>query len=816
VRAAVYFALYCLPPLSLAQEEQSPLQEILVTATRREQTIEQVPYNLTAISGDELKRDGTTDLASLSREVPALSIVDFGARNAISQVPIIRGLNAGPIGASLVPPAQSPVATYIGNSPIAGYFHLDDVRRIEVLRGPQGTLYGAGALGGAIRIIPNSPEIGVQSGNLSVSAGAVAHAGAPAWQVSGMMNVPISDVLAFRASADYKYDPGFIDAYGLVERTGSAFTSPPTLADPADPVHSSAIYTSRKDWNFQRTFTGRSSLLWKPNEGFNAELAFMVSHVAGDGAPETNSFFEGGPYGADPKVTFPKGGDYTVFKLVDEPYKRTTSLTSLDMTYDAGFATFSSTSSYYRTRGVTPIDTTFNTFAFTPYEVYYTGNPVSPHFIAENDFQDTDETFTQEVRLVSKPEAGKPIDYVAGAFFETQDRTNIWDYLVPGTHAYSVAQGCTAPYSFGASFPNCLVPVGPDGATAYYQRFVQHFKDKSLFGEVTWHMTDRAQLTLGGRRFWQDFAGSQPAQSYPFSYLVGTGTDKTSTAANIWKVNPSYEYAKDQHVYATWSQGFRRGGENAFPIGGPLGESPTLLTYQPDKTTNYEVGFKGRFADGINYSFAMFDIEWDKPQIVANTPHTGWEIVYNANKAASRGFEFESSGPLFLPHFSYVAGFAYADAKLTQNFSLPANDGTGTIVPGLVGGRSGTPLPGSPKTSAAVTLNYDRLLSGGYSLTVSLNATYTGSLLFALPTTLTSTSNATGFPIPSYTLANLSASFGRKPWRLQAYATNLADRRVNYTTPTIDSTGAPIVGKLFDNTVINRPREIGLRLLYEF
>ena len=194
------------------------------------------------------------------------------------------------------------------------------------------------------------------------------------------------------------------------------------------------------------------------------------------------------------------------------------------------------------------------------------------------------------------------------------------------------------------------------------------------------------------------------------------------------QVNPSYEYAPNQYVYALWSQGFRRGGANSVPESGIFEESPLLRTYQPDKTNNYEAGLKGRFDNGLSYAFAIFDITWDKPQISSSLP-SGNLAVYNANTAASRGFELESTGPTPIPKLSYSVGFAYADAKLTSNFSLPANNGTGTIVPGLLSGQSGEQLPGSPKNSFSAGLIYDAGLTPGYDLTLSCNGVYRSAVL---------------------------------------------------------------------------------------
>ena len=311
VTAAVLFALYGVPhPVSAQQVDSADqLQEITVTATRRELALEEVPYSLSVVSSDDIERSGSTDLASLAKDVPGLSMFDFGARLSAATTPIIRGLNG--TGESVTRPfrtfEQSPVGTYIGNSPIQGYFQLDDIQRIEVLRGPQGTLYGAGALGGAIRIIPNSPQLDLFSASIDASGGDLAHSSGHPYTVGSTLNIPIGDTLAVRLTGKYAYEPGFIDVYGLVKRTGSPFYGAPVLADPADPVNSPAIYSGKNDWNDQNTFTGRASLLWKPMDKFSAELAFIFSNLNGNGGPETNTMYPGGAIFHRPSRHIPRG-----------------------------------------------------------------------------------------------------------------------------------------------------------------------------------------------------------------------------------------------------------------------------------------------------------------------------------------------------------------------------------------------------------------------------------------------------------------------------------------------------------------------------
>lgn len=816
--AAVLLALYGTPsgvhaqqaPASTPAAEQGELAEITVTANRREETLESVPYSLSVVSGDELARSGVTDIASLANEVPGLAYYDFGARQSGATVPIIRGLNASDIAVqnrSFRTFEQSPVGTYIGNSPFDGYLQLDDISRVEVLRGPQGTLYGAGALGGALRIIPNSPKLGTWAGSIEGSAGYLKGAGKAAYTSTAMVNVPIGDTLAVRASAKYAYEPGYINAYGLLKRTGDPFTGIPVLADPGDPINSPGIFYGKHDWNDQNSFTGRVSALWKPIEPFSAEVAFIYASTNGDGGPYANPSFPGGPYAIDPRITFPAGGTNQTFSAVDQQYWRRTTLASADLSYDAGFATVSSTTSYATTKGFTASDGTYIIGLISEFNIsnYYGGVPQNPRFIQPGLFNDSAHTFDQELRLVSKTSPDAMFDYVVGLFYEDQTRVGGWFNPNPGSPERAIQQGCTAPYYAGATFPNCLLSEGP-GDENFVQVDTQHFTDKSEFGELTWHFIQNGQITAGFRHFEQQFTDAQSYLVYTFDTLIPASPHNAPASKNTWKVNPSYQYAPDQYVYAIWSQGFRRGGANSVPPAGLYKESPLLASYKPDSVNNYEAGLKGRLAGGLNYTFAIFNINWEKPQISSTLPD-GNLAVYNANTARSRGFEFEARGPLLLPGLTYSVGGAYADAKLTSSFSLPANEG-GVITPGAITGSSGNTLPGSPKSSLAATFTYDHPVAAGYDLAVSLNGTYRSAThLFLNPPLSQYVSKA-------YALANLSAALSHNGWHTGVYITNLFDKRT-ILAPFIpnDFTNG---GGLIQNNTYNPPREIGVKIGYSF
>jgi iron complex outermembrane recepter protein len=820
VSAAVLFALYGVPHVAAAQQQtaaaetpsstSAELAEITVTATRRELALEAVPYSLSVVSGEDLARNGVTDLASLANEVPGLAYYDFGARQSGAEVPIIRGLNASDNavqGRSFRTFEQSPVGTYIGNSPFDGYVQLDDIQRVEVLRGPQGTLYGAGSLGGALRIIPNAPQLGAFSGSIDASAGYLQGADQASHTVSAVLNVPLGDTLALRATGKFAYQPGYVDVYGLLERTGSPLTGIPVLADPGDPVNSPGVFYGKHDWNDQNSFTGRVSLLWKPTESFNANLAFIYANTNGDGGPWANPSYPGGAYPLDPRITFPPGGNNQTFSAVDQQFYRRTTLSSADLSYDAGFATLSSTSTYATTNGWTMSDGTYVIGNIKDFDIqnYYAGNPVNPRFIQPGLFTDTERTFDQEIRLVSKTGPDSMFDYVFGLFYEDQTRVGGWFNPNPGSPERAVAQGCTAPYYYGSAFPNCLLSTGP-GDENFVQVDTQNFSDKSEFGEFTWHFTSNGQITFGGRHFEQQFTDSQSYLVYTYDTLIPATPHHSPASKNTWKINPSYQYAPGQYVYAIWSQGFRRGGANSVPLVGIYQESPKLASYAPDSVNNYEAGLKGRFENGFSYTVAIFDIHWDKPQISSTLPD-GNLAVYNANAALSKGVEFEARGPLFLPGLSYSIGGAYADATLTSSFSLPANEG-GVVTPGAITGTAGEQLPGSPKVSASLTFNYVHTLVPGYDFNSSLNGIYRSTVpLFLTPPN-------SQYHSQGYALANLSATVIHNPWRTGLYVTNLFDKRADLS-PFVPN-GFTDGGGLIQNNVYNLPREVGIKIGYSF
>ena len=251
------------------------LDEIVVTANRRSQSVLDVPYNISALTGATLEAAGVTNLTSIARLLPGVSIPDVGQRaNSSNSLIIIRGMNVNdPVNSAYLPWGSVPtVSTYIDDVPLYVNLKLDDIQRVEVLRGPQGTLYGSGAVGGTVKIVHNQPDLKAFSAELSMDGSKTDHASQDSYGVKGVLNVPLSPTLGFRMSAGFDRTAGFINAANAVVFTPH---QQPVLADPANPVTSGLTYQTLNHIDDARSLGLRTTLLWKPAAGFDVTLAYQ-------------------------------------------------------------------------------------------------------------------------------------------------------------------------------------------------------------------------------------------------------------------------------------------------------------------------------------------------------------------------------------------------------------------------------------------------------------------------------------------------------------------------------------------------------------
>ncbi len=681
VAAAVLTALYG-KPVGAADEA---LEEVVVTASRRAVSVQDLPISITAVTGEMLDKSGIEDIAGLAHSVAGVNYTDkgpFGGVNGSGL--IIRGLNseatAGQL--ALASPVVPPVATYIDETPLFVNLRLMDLDRVEILRGPQGTLYGSGSLGGTIRFVQNAPDPSGFDSKGEVGLSKTAHTHALNEDVNGMVNLPLSDTFAVRLNASWTDDAGFINQPNLYLLNGSGV---PVSSDPLHALTAAPVKYSQDGVNSYEYRTARVSALWKPNEDLRAQLSYYYQTASAGGFPyvATSSLAYNQPI-AQPPGVLPQLYNAPVPPGVDRLSSATNSLentkdhvdvVALNVDYDLGFATMSSSSSGAHHNNQTNSDLTALYTNFSFFKPYYGENPRS--FIQGHDILD-DKVWSEELRLASK--TGGRFDWIGGLFFK-DEKTFIQEHeFYPGYNDYYNA--CIAANPNGNCGLGEYVNVASsiDGIPlvvdqAYIGDFETRFKDLAAFGELTWHVTSAWSVTGGARVFKQTLTQGQQTGLL----FDGPGYAANESASEQWrraqfKVNSAYQLDSTDLVYATWSQGFRRGGVNALPPSEPFVDpttgkpyvTPASLTHlQPDTADNYEIGAKGTVANRVRYSAAIYDIQWHNIQEGVQLTPLVLPAALNIGEAYSRGVEMEVTANV-TRHLSAQLGYTYDRTKLTS------------------------------------------------------------------------------------------------------------------------------------------------------
>jgi outer membrane receptor protein involved in Fe transport len=269
------------------------MEEIIVTASRRAQSVQDIPYNISAITADQLANAGISSSSELVRMIPGLNLVDEGPRVSGNRNNFnIRGLNVNGSKNNDDNPeiSQPTVSTYLGEVPMFFPLKLIDLDRVEVLRGPQGTLYGAGSVGGTIRFIPNKAEFDRRTVDLKAELSSTDHAGDLSYDASVVANLPLSERVAFRGNVGREFLSGFIDAIGLIEQTGTPrYPGDIVLADPDDILGSGTVQAPPiKDSNEAERTYGRAGFLFDVNDAVEIGLNYNYQKVQADNRYEDN------------------------------------------------------------------------------------------------------------------------------------------------------------------------------------------------------------------------------------------------------------------------------------------------------------------------------------------------------------------------------------------------------------------------------------------------------------------------------------------------------------------------------------------------
>ena len=780
VTAGVLWALYG----SSAAAADESLAEVIVTATRHPVSAQDVPASITAVSGQSLEVAGIKDIAGLAHSISGVNYVDKGPYGGTTgSTLVIRGLNSEDTS-NLAFPSQivGPVAIYVDETALFANIRLLDLDHAEVLRGPQGTLYGSGSLGGTIRFVQNAPDPKAFDAKAEVGVSDTTHTHASNQDASGMLNLPISETFAVRLNAGLTNQAGFINQPNLYVRDARGVPAP---SNPNDLF--SAPETSRQNGTNNYAYrNARIAALWKPNADFHAQLSYFYQKASGNGYPYDAPF-----YGLD---------SLSSLDTLRETTKDTVDLVALTVDYDLGFATLTSATSGARHLNATVDDgtTVYQTFPF--YTAYYGGNPraIFPRMTGLED-----KLLTQELRLASK--AHGTLDWVAGIFFNDQKTSVVDEESYPGYNDFFNA--CTPIYGAGSvqcgageyGPANGLgiingVPAPTD--RAYVANFQTRFKDLALFGEVTWNITSAFSVTGGSRVFKQTLEQSQQiGLLFDGPDYVTNGSVNAQWRRALWKVNTSYKLDSSNLIYATWSQGFRRGSANALPATEAVNNyvtPPGLTKVNPDTANNYEIGIKGTLDNRYRYSAAIYDVLWKNIQQSANLTPLQLTGALNVGDGYSRGMESEFSA-VITDHIAAQLGYTYDETKLT---SLSALAVSSLFSPPTVGSQ----LPGTPKNNVSVNLEYGHINLANGELRFAADGHYQSSLIPNISATVPS--------VPGVTMFDARASFARDQWIFTLYADNVTNRLgINsYTDP-------GVYGRAYA-AIVSRPRTVGLTVAY--
>jgi outer membrane receptor protein involved in Fe transport len=732
---------------AFAQDDEDT---IVVTATKREQAIQDVPFSVNAQTQDDIQRTGSQNLEDISRNVAGLAIQNLGPGQ--SQVGI-RGVSAGQIVRDQ-PGVKEQVGVYLDESVVSlslftPDLELFDLNRVETLRGPQGTLYGSGNIGGTIRYITNQPKIGEFEAMLEGNINHIQEGGTGG-HVKGMANLPIADNAALRIVAFVTKYPGFIDA--LWEGGGV-----------------------KNDINDGNRYGTRISLRWEPTENITLTPRFTYQDINVDGFNRQEVF----NLYANPFTTMRTAVNFQERRqhlLLEEAFEDRFIMSDLNAEIDFGGVTFTSITSYQARDILVSRDAS----ALTHSVSLDLGYPVAATAIPSN-LRDTTQlkTFTQEARLASDYESA--LQWTFGVFYTDIERNYAQRLPTPGYDAFTDATlGAGTAAATNGTFP----ADSPYSADLPYD--IEQF---AVFGEATLAITDRFDATAGAR--WYDFSEDRVFHSGGLFSNGDNRVDATSSDGFSPRVLLSYDLTDAVTVNAQASKGFRLGGVND-PLNAILCQPADLLLfggfqdYDDETLWNYEGGVKvkkGPFT--LNAAGYYTDIK--NLQVTVDAGTCSSRISFNVPKAHTLGFEFELGAELFEGFdVSFAGNWVQAefDSTISDNTTMDPNDVVGGI-------RDGNRLASVPELQLAASAQYSFPLGGDAEGFIAGSIQHIGSrftqpgdqennprsfvsnLAFGGASGLNPT--VLDLELPSYQIVNLSAGMTMGNTDLIFYVNNVTD-----------------------------------------
>ena len=763
---AIAFALATAAGTAYAQT--AGLEEIVVTATKRDTTIQETPIAVSALDSNALANQQVQDVQDIARNVPGVSFVSTLPGRAIV---VLRGIS--PIG------GQPTVGLYLDDIPMTGNIgllqgmsepRLLDVERVEVLKGPQGTLYGSSSMGGAIKLVSTKPDPTQFGGKAHAGLNSVAH-GDMGYEGDAVLNIPlIDDRMAVRLGGGYRVEGGYIDRVAggswsdLYRRTSAT-----TLAQQVQPTGNTV---SDDDINDLKVTLGKASLLFKPTDA--TEIVASVNY-------SKSEYGDIGQY-------WENLGRFKTSSLLAQPVDEELTIGSLAFTADLGAAEFTSLTGYFHREVELTGDYSFylrSLLGPTGTGAYFANIPTNR--VQAN----TGETWSQEFRLASTDKSSR-LQWLVGVFGSDTDTDRS-----PRINSFGVS--ALVPASLAPLVANDVV-FGTDGRG--------DIKEYAVFGEATFSFTDKLDLTLGARYF----KNKNTTVNSSFGLLAGGTIAPVAIKSDEDGVNPkvtlSYALADDHMVYATASKGFRPGGPNT-PVPttqcatdlGRLGLSVAPTGYDSDSLWNYEIGSKNQFADRrLTVNGAAYFIDWSEIQQSVSLS-CGFPFIGNVGEAESKGLELEVDA-LLTDNLQVGMGAALTDTEITET------------VPGVTA-QVGNDILGVPNTVLNGYVQYMMPLSDAYSLRARVDHQYRSSQRMAFEQTIRVNIVGGGtvlVPNPgqeqgSVALTNLSLGLSADMYDFTLYVHNVLDS---------DDVMDPNVLLRIPQISAPRPRTIGLEATYRF
>ncbi len=735
----------------------------MVTAERHKSTVQSTAISITALSGAQLKARGIKTVEDIVKEVPGLSVRSSGPGQTEYEA---RGLSSTGGAAPTVGfylndiPFTPPAAAQTGKVVIDP--NLYDISTVEVLRGPQGTLYGSGSMGGTVRVVTNQPKLGAYEGSVDATGSGTAGGGLNG-AVNGMINIPLGDKLALRLVGTEDDRSGFIDRVVL-------HPFPADTGGTRGNVLGAPVQSVKKNANTERLDSFRGSLLFQPNEDTKIVLDALYQNTRMGGYDEFDL-----PPGS------PHLAHYQAFPIA-ESFHDVVRAVSLTANENLGFATLTSDTAYWERNEKQTQDATENIqniFGYQPYQ---------PLPYSELDYT---RQFSEEIRLAS-PEGARSYRWVVGGFYS--DLRSLW--IENSFARTSVIEG--------------LAPTNPPGLifqayNPYHIRQIAGFADGSV------NLTDTIKVAAGFRinryenslDIYEWGIANGPIYSKPANALK----EKSAATAVTPRFTLSWEPNKNLNTYITASQGYRPGGLNQFVPVALCGGAPQ--TYQSDSVWNYEIGEKARLFDGrltVNSDFYYDD--WTQiQQLLLLT--CGYQYYNNAGNGRTFGPELEVTAKI-APDWTLSGSGAYTDAEITSPAVALSSYVVKYAQPGTIGTCSSIstctlPILNVPKYTFSLSLAYQHTFMDKYDFTARITDNYVGPVV-----------DESFYPIinlPVYNLVNMRFSLSEDKWTGTFFINNATNKHAEISA---NNTSFQFNTPSYVRISTNQPLTAGVELSYKF